>query len=135
MIKLFTVLLLLMVSTLVHGQSVDSLGIDDNRRLNQQESNALNQIIKKRKGKFDFTNKNIAFIGGTSGNIKHTKKEYFDRYVKPVIKGQQKNVCGLIVLTKEEKEKSGGYDALVLSPVKIFTDKHREKAIEKLGGK
>ena len=38
----------------------------------------------------------------------------------------------MILLTKEEKDKSGGFDIVLMSPAKLFTAKHREILIGEL---
>jgi hypothetical protein len=38
----------------------------------------------------------------------------------------------MVELAEEETRKSGGYDAFVLSWVKVFTDKRKKKLIEQL---
>jgi hypothetical protein len=128
-----TTLLLLTITIYSYGQRIDSLGVDNNRLLNKHESFVLNKMFKKDKKAFDFTNKSIGFIGGTTGTSLWTKKEYFDNYVKPIIGTKKKTNCSLIFLTNDEKTKSGGCDALVLTPVKVFTDNHKEKVIAQLG--
>lgn len=128
-----TLLLLLAITGVSFGQNIDSLGIDNSRLLNRQEAKALNHVFNKNKKTFDFTDKKVAFIGGTIGNTIWTKKQYFDSYVKPILGTKKKSTSALIILTEDEKKKSGGCDVLVMTPVKVFTDNHREKIVGQLG--
>jgi hypothetical protein len=114
------------------GQLVDSLGIGDNKYLNRQESLLLSQELKDHTKTFDFTNKKLAFIGGTTGNIIWTKEDYFDIYVKPRIARKEKFHPVLIILTKEERRISGDYDALILMPVQTFSNKQKLKILKDL---
>ncbi|NLR81348.1 hypothetical protein [Chitinophaga eiseniae] len=120
------------LTTDLFGQTPESLGFDNNPVLSKQESVFLNSLSKDQHKIFDFTNKKIAFVTGNTGNELLTKTDFFRICVKPYTdKGSQPQVS-FISLTKEEQEKSGGYDALVLAWVKLFTAKQKRNIIEKL---
>ncbi|PSR55816.1 hypothetical protein AHMF7605_21100 [Adhaeribacter arboris] len=123
-----TLLLLLSISSL-HGQGLDSCGVDNKPRLNRYESELLNEYLKNHKGNFDFTNKNVVFVTGSSGSIIATKKSYFTN-IKDWNKKNSRIATSLIVLSEEEKVESGGYDAMVTYWVKVLGSKR--KVIKKI---
>lgn len=130
--KFTSVLTLILLTTRLWSQGLDSLGVGDDKTLTRQEYRFLNQDFSDKRDDFDFKDKKIAYVGGTSGNYFWSKKDYFDIYAKPRVGTDRKGNSSLIILTKEEKEKSGGYDAFILTPVKIFTDRHRERVVKRL---
>lgn len=97
--------------------------------LTPNEATTLNSIFSKDKIGFDFNGKVIGFTVGTTGNLIENKIIFFEKYINHVVNGQDNNVCSLIVFSKEEKSNSGGFDAIVMSPAKIFTKEHRDKLI------
>jgi hypothetical protein len=130
--KIFTLIISFLFIGNVFGQSSDSLGIDNNLTLNRQEINFLNTSLKNSRDTFDFTNKKIAFVTGSSGSKLISKQEYFLTCVRPwTDKGSSPQIF-FIRLTTQEKQKSNGYDAVVMSWVKLFTDKQRKRIIEQL---
>lgn len=129
--RIIGLLILIFFSTKTFGQ-LDSLGLGDNTTLNKQEETFLNSDFTDKRGDFDLNGKKIAYVGGTRGNILFTKKEFFDDYVRPRIGTNKKRNYSLIILTTIEKEKSGGYDAFILTPPKMFTDRDRERLITEL---
>jgi hypothetical protein len=100
--------------------------------LTTDEASTLNSIFLKNRNDFDFNGKLVGFSVGTTGTHIVDKKLFFKEYINPIIDKKSKNVCSLIILTKTEKSKSGGFDAIVLSPVKIFTKKHKQILINEL---
>lgn len=66
------------------------------------------------------------------GSQLEEKTPFFDRYVNPIIEVEGKKIIGLIVFSSDEKSNSGGFDAVVLSPVKIFTKSDRKRLISLL---
>ena len=100
--------------------------------LTKNEATNLNSIFSKERKDFDFNGKSVGFTVGTTGTQIENKKVFFEKYINTVVNGQDKNICSLIILTKEEKSKSGGFDAVVMSPAKIFTKEYREKLIIEL---
>lgn len=100
--------------------------------LSIQEADLLNSLIKQSQDTFDFHKKKVAFIIGSNGGRILTKAEYFQTCINPWIEEGEIPQVLIIELTAEEKRKSGGYDALVLSWVKVFTDKRKGKVIKQL---
>ena len=113
------------------GQTADSLGLDDNPRLTKYEAEYFNNEFNGQRNSFDFADKKIAFITGSSAGKHLTKTEYF-KEVKARLKDNHGMTHTPVVLTEEEKLKSGGYDAVVTSWVKLLTDKRRRQIISEL---
>jgi hypothetical protein len=113
------------------GQTVDSLGIDNNPRLNKYEADYFNNEFKDQTNNFDFLDKEAAFITGSSAGKHLTKVDYFNE-VKSRLKDNYGMNHSAIFLTEEEKIKSGGYDVVVTSWVKLLTDKRRRQIISEL---
>ena len=97
------------------------------------EVKLLNSLLEETRSNFDFANKKVAFIIGSNGNTIVSKSDYFQNSVIPWIEEDSKPQIFMVRLTEDEKTKSGGYDVLVLSWVKIFTPKSQEKVITRLG--
>ena len=115
------------------AQNLDSLGVDNNPLMNENEVKLLNSLLEETRSNFDFANKKVAFITGSNGNTIVSKSDYFQNSVIPWIEEDSKPQIFMVRLTEDEKTKSGGYDVLVLSWVKIFTPKSQEKVITRLG--
>ncbi len=131
--KFLILIITLFLTTTISAQSLDSLGIDNTSTLNSQEIYFLHTSLEKNLDTFDFANSKIAFVTGSSGSQLISKQDYFTTCVKPwTDKGSTPQIF-VVRLTAEEKLKSNGYDAIVMSWVKVFTDKQRKKIIEQLG--
>lgn len=100
--------------------------------LSTQEAELLNSLLEKSRNTFDFHGKKIAFITGSSGSFVLSKAEFFNTCVNPWLSDGKTPKIFMVELTEEEKNKSGGYDAFVLSWVKAFTEKRKKKLIEQL---
>lgn len=116
----------------IQTQSPNSIG---DEMLSTQESELLNSLLEKSRNKFDFHGKKIAFITGSSGSRVLSKADFFNTCVNPWLSDGKTPQIFMVELTGEEKNKSGGYDAFVLSWVKVFTDKRKKKVIEQLSKK
>ena len=115
------------------AQNPDSFGIDNNPVLNNHEVKLLNYLLEETRDDFDFTNKKVAFITGSSGSKIVSKSDYFEYSVKPWIEKGSTPQISMIRLTEDEKAQSDGYDVLVLSWVKVFTTKAQKRVITQLG--
>ena len=100
--------------------------------LSTQEAELLNSLLENSRGTFDFHGKKIVFITGSSGSKVLSKTDFFDSCINPWTEKGRKPQIFIVELTGEDKNKSGGYDAFVLSWVKVFTDKRKKKVIEQL---
>jgi hypothetical protein len=103
-----------------------------NEMLSTQEAELLNSLLENSRDTFDFHGKKVAFITGSAGSRVLSKAEYFNTCVNPWLADGKTPQIFMVKLTGEEKSKSGGYDAFVLSWVKVFTDKRKKKVIEQL---
>ena len=100
--------------------------------LNKEEANLLNSLFDKSGNTYEFTGKKIAFITGNSGNKLLLKEDFFNTCIKPWVSKNQTPQVFMIEFSIDEKNKSGGCDALVLSWVKILTNKQKKRIIGKL---
>lgn len=130
--KLYLTSLLLALTISLFGQAVDSLGIDNNPRLNKYEAAYFNNIFKDRRENFDFVGKKVAFITGSTANRHWSKTEYFSEIKPRQFTESSGSFQFPIFLTEEEKIKSGGYDVILLSWVKLLTDRRRKQIISEL---
>jgi len=111
------------------GQSPST---DGDEMLSKQEAELLNSLLETSRDTFDFQGKKIAFLTGSSGSRVLSRADFFNTCVNPwLAKGDTPQIF-MALLTQGEKKKSGGYDAFVLSWVKVFTDRQKRKLIEKL---
>ena len=69
---------------------------------------SLNSYLKKERKLLDFTNKRIAILEGTEGNIVVKKSTFFDQ-LKKAQKQNKKLYFQVLQLTDEEKVKSNEY--------------------------
>ncbi|MBQ0058145.1 MAG: hypothetical protein KBT20_10860 [Bacteroidales bacterium] len=111
-------------------ENIGNLGINDSLLLNTQESIYFNCIFEKSRNDFDFTEKKIAFLTGSSGNDKSTKRDYFNLEKYQYVHNFPPNSGELYVFNEEQKEKSGGYDAAIVYWCKVIMTK--EKVVERL---
>jgi hypothetical protein len=100
--------------------------------LSTKEAELLNSLLEQSRNTFDFHGKKIAFITGSNAGRILSKADYFNTCVTPWLADGKTPQIFMVELTGEEKNKSGGYDAFVLSWVKVFTDKRKKKVIEQL---
>ncbi len=113
-------------------KNIDSLGQDSNPNLTAFESDYFNQIFSKKRDSFDFTNKTIAFVTGSSGRTHSNKKRYFDLERDRIARDYSLNGGTLIRFNETEKKQSGGYDAVILYWSKILpTRKSLIKTLKK----
>jgi len=134
MIKVLTILTLATISFSLSGQNIDSLGIDKSDLLNGNESTYLNDSFIKRKSDFNFEKKKIGFFVGSSNYRLWSKQDYFES-VKSTLRNNTTMQHQLLILNEDERIKSGGYDAFVVSWSKILvTDGHKRKLISKING-
>ena len=113
----------------VSGSAQTNSKLKADYTLTNKEASFLNALFEKQRKDFDFQGKMVAYTIGTSGTKIEDKSAFFDRYLENATHG---NVFSLIILTKEENEKSGGFDIVLMFPSKLFTTKHREILIGEL---
>lgn len=131
--KILILAILLFGSFSLVAQNLDSIGIDNSPFLNNAEVILLHSLLEKQRGSFGFTDKKVAFVTGSSGSMIKAKSDYFKNSVKPWVENQLEPQIFMVLLTEAEKQRSGGYDVLVLSWVKVLTDRRKRKIVEYLG--
>jgi hypothetical protein len=99
--------------------------------LNADEAKLLNKLLNT-SDTIHLQDKRIAFITGSSGRIILSKKSFFQENITPWVEGNVRPILSIVVLNEEERAKSGGYEVLVLSWVKVFTSFHRRRIVKKL---
>ena len=116
-----TIFSLLLALSMSYGycQNLNNCGVDNEPHLNNCESTLLNEYLKNQKGDFDFTDKKVLFVSGSSGSTIISKQSYFDG-IKKYNEANSRVVTSLIPLNEKEKLDSGGYDAIVTCWVKAF---------------
>lgn len=114
---------------------VQNSNTNGNEMLSTREAELLNSLLEKSRNTFDFQGKKVVFVTGSSGSRILPKVEYFNTCINPWIEEGKTPQIFMVKLTKEEKNKSGGYDVFVLSWVKVFTNKQKRKIIEQLAEK
>jgi hypothetical protein len=88
---------------------------ENNLLLNETESAYLNRIFETTRKDFDFVNKKIGFITGSSGKTKGNKEYYFDMHKKHLANENYPCDNGdLYIFDAVQKEESGGYDAAII---------------------
>ncbi len=85
-------------------------------------------MYEKKKIDFDFTNKKVIFITGTSGQKLGTKSDYF-KNIKAWNEKEEKIATWIVELNNEEKIKSGDYDLIITYWVKYFSKNKKRDII------
>lgn len=130
---------LLILTGLIHltiennafGQETNNLGRDDNPTLNENEAKLLNDYFTESRGTFDFKDKKIVFVSGSTGKTYITKSDYFEN-IKKWNESNSRIATSLVVLTEKEKKESGDYDAILTAWVKVLTPKRRTRIVREL---
>lgn len=123
----YSVSILLSFSTF--GQkSVETIGFDYVPTVSTNKFTILLDDIRE---KFEWSEKKIAYVTGSLGRsilLRETYLEIIKSYPDSILDRHSK----LHLLTKEEKERSGGYDGIISFYVKRFSKLDRRKVIKKL---
>ncbi len=132
--RIYILFFVMLLISIVEGfsQNLDSLGMDNAPSLNKVESAYFNQLFKASKGDFNFENANLIFATGPSGKKIVSKKEYFNKLVKPWLSRGNTPQTFYKLLSAGEKLKSGKYDVIVLSWVKVFKKRTQKRIIRKI---
>ncbi|WLD23614.1 hypothetical protein NU10_13035 [Flavobacterium dauae] len=132
MLKFIKIIPLILITSMSFGQSYDNIGQNDSNLLNKEEADLLNCLLIDSRGEFNFHEKKIVFITGSSGNTIVSKSLYFKKSILPWVETNKTPQVFMLKLTPGEKEKTGGIDAFVLSWVKFYNDKQKTKTIRKI---
>ena len=132
-IKFFAFFLLFFPDLIGQTILIDSCGIDDNAFLNRYEIECFQNSTSR---DIDFKDKKIAFFYGNYGKNRITKKEYFDRWGKKYFHQKSRVSNQYLLFSEEEKERSSGYDIVIVSWSKIrISERMRRRIIKKLSRK
>lgn len=126
------IVFLIYFPTIQLAQDIEQCGLDDDPVLAKSEALFLNNYFKNQQPEFDFHSKKILFVTGPGGSRFTTKKEYFNS-IKSYQEKDRRIATTVIVLSEKEKQKSGGYDAIVTCWVKVFSKWRKKKMIRKAG--
>lgn len=126
------VIALVFHATALFGQEAEIPKAPGAEALNMQEAERLNTLLDRSRGTFDFQGKRAAFITSSAGNRILAKADYFGDGQADSISYNQAPQISMVELTRDEKNRSGGYDVLVLCYVKVFTDRQKRRIIERL---
>jgi hypothetical protein len=98
-----------------------AMGVENCSSLNKYESAYFNILFKNSKNDFDFNDKKIGFITGSNASTISDKSAYFEKEKKRYYKGLSIISGSLYVFNNEEKELSGGFDAVIVYWSKVKT--------------
>ena len=128
-------LLVLMLGTSFHlnAQRLGEVGIDDDPTLTYDEASILNSMFSETLDGYDFSGKRIAYYTGSSASKHQSKSEFFET-IGPYLRleTEHKPPVVLVEFSADERAESGGYDAVLLSYVKVMTDARKARIIEEL---
>jgi hypothetical protein len=102
--------------------------------LNETEGIYLNGVFGVTRKDFNFINKKVGFLTGSSGKTMGSKNYYFDMQEKHSInKNSPIDNGSLYIFDAKQKEASGGYDAAIIYWSKLIIS--IDEVIERLRGK
>lgn len=101
---------------------LEQCGKDNDPLLSQSESRYLNVLFFARRHKYNFNNKTLAFVTGSRRKTISGKQAYF------TAKQQNFQNIGLnntrfFIFNENEKQQSGGYDAVIFYSSKLLVTK------------
>jgi hypothetical protein len=111
-------------------EQLDKMGRDDYLSLNHFEGAYFNIIFEKSRKDFDFVEKKIGFITGSSGKIISDKRKYFDLERYRFNHNYSPNGGILYIFNANQKGRSSGYDAVIIYWCKVKIE--LEDIIERL---
>ena len=123
-----------LISTIGYAQlNPDSLGLNDDPLLNSMEARYFNIQVQHYRGDFNFHGKRVGFFVENNGKHLFNKKEYFDNWAREHLERKDFGQNQLFILTEEEKEKSKGFDAIIVSwSKKKITEERRAALVKRL---
>src|SRR3954466_10968481 len=84
------------------GQEANDVRQDINPTLTEKEVKLLNDYFSESRGTFDFHDKKIVFISGSTGKTYITKRDYFDD-INKWNEMDSRIATSLVILTEKEK--------------------------------
>jgi hypothetical protein len=95
-------------------EQLNKMGVDNSSITNSYESTYLNIIFEKFRKDFDFKDKRIGFLTGSTGKTISNKKKYFDLEKYRLTHKLSPNNGILYIFDAVQKEEAGGYDAAIV---------------------
>src|SRR5688572_27750512 len=117
-------LFLILLGFSLSAQSIDSLGKTDDPVLTDLEAEYLNTQLKGQRKTFDFKDKKLVYITGTTALYFLTKGEYFKEVKKK--KSTKAGISQALILFTEKETIDSGYDALIAVAMPPVTDRQRK---------
>ena len=111
-------------------ERMPEMGKDCSAVLNNYESDYFNVIFNDTRKDFDFAGKKVGFITGSNAGTLSNKQKYFEKEKYRYAQGETPNDGTLYLFSTEEKEQSGGYDAVIVYWSKVSVS-HKD-LVEKL---
>lgn len=113
---------------------MEQTNIVANSLLNETEGVYLNRIFETTRKDFDFVNKKIGFLTGSSGTTKSNIKHYFEMQTNH--SANKNSPCDngtFYIFSAKQKSASGGYDGAIVYWSKFLTP--IEKVVKQLSAK
>lgn len=129
--KNYILLFFLLSSTILFGQTADSLGTGNNNFFNKSELTYFDSIFEKAP-ETNFKDQKIVFIDHRSSPKIISKKEFFDLFIKPYRNTNKLPSFSTRDVKAEEKKQSGGYDFIFISPLGSLSSKERTAIFKEL---
>ncbi len=131
--KLTLLFSILFLHSSLYAFNINSLGSNSSDTLTVDEIEYFDSMIKNKPVNFKLSNKRVAFVTGNSGSVILKKSQYFNKIVKPRFQHSKTVKASIVILDSTEKRISGGYDVIILSWVKLFSNWQKENILETLG--
>ena len=105
---------------------------NNSSQLTESETRLLDSLLLNKRNTFDFKEKVVAFVTGSSANKIITKDEFFET-INTSANHKIEVSLNMLILSAEEKKKSNGYDVIIISWSKVaISDKQKRKILEQL---
>jgi hypothetical protein len=116
-----------------HNAPHQLVGRDNEPRMNKQEGQLLDSLLRTQRHEFSFVQKQVAFAyGGSNGRELRTKSFFFTKCVLPWVENGHQPALLFLPLTASEQQTSGGYEALVVAWAKTFSAKRKTIVLQRL---
>lgn len=101
-------------------------------KLSESEAALLDTLLFTQRNNFEFKEKQVAFVTGSSASQLITKSQFFESLHKNSSTGKQIPLR-MVVLTVDEKSNSNGYDVIIFSWSKVvITNREKKKVLQQL---
>ena len=113
-----------------YPENLDKVGNDTEEALNKEEVVFFNTIYQHEEKAFDFAGKRIVVVDFYSKKT-IPKNQYINRIKKHLENDFRFHTDDLIILTEDEKKETGGIDAVILLPEKMYIRKELIEIVKK----